>query len=238
MKSYMTKLMGGAVLAGGMLAAGCHHGDGYSGHGDPCWPDRYANESRALVVASFQPQVENGHILDQTVWNMHFETGSDKLNGAGMDKLDQLARRRPHPDPRLFVQTARDLPYDPAKPEDYSSKRTDLDSKRVAAVQKYLSTTLTGRPYPFDVQVHDPSYPGIEVGVGTGTRGWATSAVGGQEKGFIAPPTVIGGTLGGMAAGAAGPGGAGAPGGGATGGGAAGGSAPAGPSGSGSTPKN
>jgi len=162
MARYMTKLVAGAVLAGGAaLAAGCH-ADGDYHHGDPCWPDRYANESRAAVVANFQPQVENGQVLDQTVWNSHFEFGTDKLNGAGMDKLDQIARRRPHPDPRVFLQTARDMAYDGAKPEEYAAKRQELDTKRVAAVQKYLSATLTGRPTTFDIQVHDPAVPGIE----------------------------------------------------------------------------
>jgi hypothetical protein len=162
MARYMNKLVAGAVLAGGAaLAAGCH-ADGEHGHGDPCWPDRYANESRAAVVANFQPQVENGQVLDQTVWNSHFEYASDKLNGAGMDKLDQIARRRPHPDPRVFIQTARDIPYDAGKPEEYAAKRQELDTRRVAAVQKYLSASLTGRPTTFDIQIHDPAVPGIE----------------------------------------------------------------------------
>src|SRR5207302_268943 len=90
------------------------------------------------------------------------ENGTDRLNGAGMDKLDQLARRRPHPDPRVFIQTARDIGYDGAKPEEYAAKRQELDTKRVAAVQKYLAASLTGRPANFDVQVHDPAYPGID----------------------------------------------------------------------------
>jgi hypothetical protein len=159
----MTKLVAGAVLAGGAaLAAGCHADGEHGGHGDPCWPDRYANESRAAVVANFQPQVENGQVLDQTVWNSHFEYASDKLNGAGMDKLDQIARRRPHPDPRVFLQTARDIPYDAGKPEEYAAKRQELDTRRVAAVQKYLSASLTGRPTTFDIQIHDPAVPGIE----------------------------------------------------------------------------
>ena len=172
MARYLTKLVAGAVLAGGAaLAAGCHadgehdgeHAGAHAGsHYDPCWPDRYANESRAAVVANFQPQVENGQVLDQTVWNTHFEYGTDKLNGAGMDKLDQIARRRPHPDPRVFLQTARDHAYDAAKPEEYAAKRQELDTRRVAAVQKYLSATLTGRPATFDIQIHDPAVPGIE----------------------------------------------------------------------------
>jgi hypothetical protein len=159
-------VLAGAVLAGGILAAGCHSTDGMLGHGDPCWPDRYSNEARAATVANFQPQVENGEVLDQTLWNMHFEYATDKLNGSGMDKLDQIARRRPHPDPKLFLQTARDIPYD----GDYANKRQDLDTKRVAAVQKYLTATLTGRPTAFDIQVHDPAYPGVEVSPGVGPR--------------------------------------------------------------------
>jgi hypothetical protein len=159
----MTKLVAGVALAGGAaLAAGCHSDGEHWSHYDPCWPDRYSNESRAAVVANFQPQVENGQVLDQTVWNTHFEYGTDKLNGAGMDKLDQIARRRPHPDPRVFLQTARDMPYDAGKPEEYAAKRQELDTRRVAAVQKYLSATLTGRPATFDIQVHDPAVPGIE----------------------------------------------------------------------------
>jgi len=173
MKRFMTKLLTGAFLAGGVMATGCHsvhslHGMGGCADGDctycgdPCWPDRYANEARAATVASFQPQVENGHVLDQTIWNMHFDYGTDRLNGAGMDKLDQLARRRPHPDTKLYMQTARDIPYDAANPSDYSAKRNELDTKRITAIQKYLAATLTGRPANFDIQVHDPAYPGIE----------------------------------------------------------------------------
>jgi hypothetical protein len=161
----MTKLLSGAVLAGGVFATGCHHG-GHGGkerewHGDPCWPDRYSNEARKLQVASFEPQVLNGHILDQTIWNQHFEPGTDRLNAAGMDKLDQLARRRPAPDTRIFLQTARDLTYNAEKPGDYATKRSELDVKRAAAIKQYLETSLTGRPAKFEVEVHDPAMPGI-----------------------------------------------------------------------------
>jgi hypothetical protein len=167
MKGITSKVLAGAILASAVMATGCHShslikDDGTCGHGDPCWPDRYANESRAATVASFQPQVENGHVLDQTIWNIHFEYGTDRLNGGGMDKLDQVARRRPHPDTRLFLQTARDIAYDAEKPNDYSVKRNDLDTKRITAIQKYLAATLTGRPATFDIQVHDPAYPGID----------------------------------------------------------------------------
>lgn len=207
MNRYMSRMLAGAVAAGGLAAAGCHS-DPFSKHGDPCWPDRYANESRAAVVANFQPQVENGHILDQTVWNMHFDFGTDRLNGAGMDKLDQLARRRPAPDPRMFLQTARDIPYDPEKPEAYANKRVELDTARVAAVRKYLKATMTGRETEVEIQIHDPSYPGIDVNPGVAPRVYVPSP---QERsrGANVPPVPVTNVLGGASTGGAPAGGGG-----------------------------
>lgn len=164
MNRFMKGLVCGVIGLGGIASSGCTH-DGQtlaSRVSDPCWPDRYAGEARERQVAQFEPQVTNGHILDQTIWNIHFEAGSEKLNAAGMDKLDQLARRRPTPDPVLYLQTTRDIAYDSDKPNDYVTKRGDLDSKRVASIQKYLGSTLSGRPTNFTVQIHDPSYPGID----------------------------------------------------------------------------
>lgn len=162
MSGLTSKVLAGAVLVGGALAAGCHHSETDRWHGDPCWPDRYENEARRSQVAAFEPQVLNGHILDQTIWNMQFDYGTDKLTGAGIDKLDQLARRRPAPDTRIFLQTARDIPYDAERAGDYATKRTELDTKRVAAIKKYLATSLTGRPSTFEIEVHDPAPPGID----------------------------------------------------------------------------
>lgn len=210
MKGFNTKLLSGAVMVAGLMAAGCHSDGDWHWHGDPCWPDRYANEARASVIASFQPQVENGQILDQTIWNMHFDYGTDKLNGEGMDKLDQLARRRPHPDTRLFLQTARDIPYEAEKPGDYAAKRVELDSRRVVAIQKYLKATLTGRETAFDVQIHDPQYPGVDVNPGVAPRVYVPSP---QERsrGANVPTVPVTGVNG--AASSSGGGAAGGPGG-------------------------
>ncbi len=198
MKGFQGKMLAGAMMVAGLMASGCHSDGEWHWHDDPCWPDRYANEARASVVASFQPQVENGQILDQTIWNKHFEYGSDKLNGDGMDKLDQLARRRPQPDPRLFLQTARDIPYDADKGGEYAAKRVELDSRRVVAIQKYLKATLTGREMAFEVQIHDPVYPGIDVNPGVAPRVYVPSP---QERsrGANVPPLPVTG-IGGKAA--------------------------------------
>lgn len=105
----------GAVLTGLIATTGCMDHT----FTDPCWPDRYSHQARSLVVANYEPQIANGHTLDQTIWNEHFERGTDKLNLSGQDKVDQLVRRRPHPDAKVYLATARDITYDPAKPEEY-----------------------------------------------------------------------------------------------------------------------
>ena len=190
MARYMTKLWPGRSWpAGRPLAAGCHCGwASIGGHGDPCWPDRYANESRAALVANFQPQVENGQVLDQTVWNTHFEYGTDKLNGAGMDKLDQIARRRPAPGPagvhpdgpghRLRRGASRTT----TRPSGRSW--TPSGSRRV---QKYLTASLTGRPATFDIQVHDPADAGHRGGGPAGGRPDPASSRVGSGAAVVGP---------------------------------------------------
>jgi hypothetical protein len=123
---------------------------------DPCYPERYNYVARQEVISGFAPQVQNGHILDQTVFNYQFEQGSDKLTEGGRDQIDTLVRRRPFPDPRIFLATARDFNYDPANPEAYDRVRRDLDNRRSVALQKYLSAQTAGRPTAFEIVLHDP----------------------------------------------------------------------------------
>ena len=149
--------MSGSLAVG----AGCNVIDSYRNVVDPCYPQRYEFASRQETVAAMAPQVYNGHVLDQTVWNYHFEMGTDKLTPGGMDHLAYLARRRPAPDACIFVQTAQDVFYDPAAPEKFSEARAALDSKRVQAVQNYLTAVTAGRHLAFEVTVHDPSEVGL-----------------------------------------------------------------------------
>jgi hypothetical protein len=137
---------------------------------DPCWPERYSAEARLSVRDTFGAQAYNGHILDQTVWNYHFEvdpkTGAptDKLNPGGMEHLKYLARRRPVADPHLFLQTAQDvLGAANLSPERFAHAREELDNRRVAAVQRYLAIVTSGRDHvvAFQVAVLDPAEVGI-----------------------------------------------------------------------------
>src|SRR4051794_34307779 len=111
MKGLITSAILCCAAAG---LTGCY---GYRDLVDPCYPERYEYAARQEVKAALAPQVQNGHVLDQTVWNYHFEPGTDRLNQGGLDHLAHLARRRPAPDPVIYLQTAQpDVVYDPAAP--------------------------------------------------------------------------------------------------------------------------
>src|SRR5436190_5624671 len=115
MKGFIPKGVTALCLTSGLaLGGGCHD---YRDLVDPCYPERYEYAARQEVHGALAPQVNNGHVLDQTLWNYHFEAGTDKLTPGGMQHLAYLARRRPAPDCIVYLQTAQDLPYDPATPD-------------------------------------------------------------------------------------------------------------------------
>src|SRR5436309_16117298 len=120
MKGIITKALAGVALSGGLSSAGCYH---YQKCVDPCWPERYNYKARQEVISAFAPQVQNGHILDQTLYNSAFMVGTDELTNFGRDQIDTLVRRRPAPDPRIFLAASRDIPYDPANPRSYVETR-------------------------------------------------------------------------------------------------------------------
>lgn len=198
MKRMIRAAAAAAILVGGLGSLGCvHTGKSdedcrYRNWVDPCYPERYNHAARQAVIAPFAQQVQNGHVLNQTVFNWYFEYASDKLTPAGMEKLDSIARTRPSPDPRIFLQTARDLPpnLDAAK---IVAARTDLDLKRAAAVQKYLASEPAFAPVAYEIFVHDPAVPGINAEMGLrsyngsfqGYRGNISGSTGGAGAGVI-----------------------------------------------------
>jgi hypothetical protein len=141
----------GAAVAG---AGGCY---GYRDLVDPCYPERYEYMARTEVHGAFAPQVQNGRALDQTVWDWQFEPGLARLTPGGMEHLDYLIRRRPQPYGIVYVQTAKNVPYDPDHPDRMTDARSDLDNRRVLAVQQYLIAKCAGRGLEFQVLVHDPA---------------------------------------------------------------------------------
>jgi len=161
MKGFMQSAFAAVCAAGALGSIGCTGGERYRNLIDPCRQERYAAMARQEVITSFTPQVMNGRILDQTIWNHDFEVGSDKLHAKGLDRLDQIVRRRPEPDPRVFIATARDIGFNQEKPDEFAEARKELDAKRAAAIQRYLNAQTAGRPMTFEVLIHDPAEPGI-----------------------------------------------------------------------------
>ena len=164
------------------------------------------------MVAPFAAQVANGAILDQTVWNYMFKDGTADLNPAGYEKLDYLARRRPAPDGRVFLQTAQNVVYDEARPEKFVDDRQALDEKRGQAVLKYMAARTAGRPLTFEVQVIDPADPALNSNLASAaTRGlpfqYRSGVIGGIGGGSVAGAgggTVTAPGVGGVGAGGAG----------------------------------
>ena len=58
---------------------------------DRCYPQRYWYLAETEVNRTMAPQVLNGHILDQTVWNHHFEPTTDTLTPGGAAHLLYLS---------------------------------------------------------------------------------------------------------------------------------------------------
>ena len=82
---------------------------GYRDVVDPYYPKRYNVDARNSVRTALAPQVSNGNVLDQTVWDFHFETGKPELNAMGKEHLERLARRRPVAQEVIFLQVTRNL---------------------------------------------------------------------------------------------------------------------------------
>ena len=128
---------------------------------DPCYPERYNATARAETLSAFSSQVNNAQILTQTIWNWYFEPGSDKLTPAGLAKLDSLAQTRPAPDPRIYLQAARDVQVLNADVEGVAARREDLTARRAAAVRKYMASQPAVYPVAYEVYVHDPAVVGM-----------------------------------------------------------------------------
>jgi hypothetical protein len=161
MNRFIARTVGAAGLLGLAGLLGCC---GYKDVVDPCYPQRYDWQAQEEVCEPFGTQINNGHILDQTLWNHYFDDGKARLTAGGRDKLDQIVQRRPFPDPVIYLATAHDIRYQPdAPPETYVQARRKLDSDRIEVVQKYLAAITPPRNVPWQIYVHDPMVPSLRA---------------------------------------------------------------------------
>jgi len=150
-------LLGAAALLCG--AAGCSC---YRNMVDVSYPERYECQDREYVTSALAMQAQNGHVLDQTVWNAYFDPGTDHLTLAGIKQLTGLGRRRPMPDTVVYLQTANDIEVDPAKPEVMARTRIELDLARKQAVERFM-VAQTGLDFEV-VMPHNPHVPSLYGG--------------------------------------------------------------------------
>jgi len=169
MKGFIRTTAAGLCLGAGALSlVGCTQ---YRAHVDPCWPERYDFETSQVVKTTFDQQAANGHVLDQTIWNWDFERDdkgnpTDKLTVGAQERLKYIVRRRPVPDGRVYLQTANDLPPN-VEIDRFPAKRQEIDTARIAAVQKTLAAYMAARstPVAWEVAVHDPAPVGLPATV-------------------------------------------------------------------------
>ncbi|HSQ56788.1 MAG TPA: hypothetical protein VLM40_13690 [Gemmata sp.] len=182
MNRFVRAAAAALVIAGGFGSVGCatrtgnNTGCRYYNWVDPSWPDRYSYAARQSVIAPFGQQVTNGHFQNQVIWNWYFEPGTDKLNGAGMEKLDSIARTTPNPDTKLFVQAPRDLAVTNENMAKIGALRDDLAAKRAVAIQKYMATQ-PGAAVSYELAMVDMPVPGIYAP-------FATNSFRGQLRGY------------------------------------------------------
>jgi hypothetical protein len=201
MTRYVRAATAALLIAGGLGSAGCACKSGATANGsraancfDPAYPDRYAFAARQAVIAPFAQQVTNGHFTNQVLWNWYFEAGTDKLNGAGMEKLDSIARTTPNPDTKLFLQAARDIAVTPENAEKVVAQRDELTAKRAASVHKYMATQ-PGPGVKYDLSVVDMPTAGMPAPFATNAfRGQLRGYVGGISGGAGGSGAISGGT--------------------------------------------
>ena len=150
---------------------------------DPCYPERYNCKAREEVNDFRTAQVQQGLIYEQTLFVHHFNPASETLHPGGVALLQRLANRRPAPEAVIYLQTAQnnyDLDY--KKPEEYASKRNELDDKRKLEVEKFLKME---RPdVIFTVVVSNPAKVGISGAEGRA----AVNNVRSTAKGYFMIP--------------------------------------------------
>lgn len=157
---------------------------GYRDVVDPYYPKRYNVDARNSVRTALAPQVSNGNVLDQTVWDFHFEMGKPELNAMGKDHLKRLARRRPAAQEVIFLQVAQNL--------DENANNKELNKVRSENIKAYMTKISQDKVHPeFQVVLHDPaevSGSGIEAariinGKQSGVSGIFTNGQSGSSSG-------------------------------------------------------
>ena len=123
-------------------------------HPDHCWPNQYAREAYNRTQAPFGTQMNNGNVLECTLWNHYFMSEDGKqaeLNPVGKSRIEYLARKRPYVIPSLYLQTTFDSKLDERRVKNIieyaASKSMEPNAWQVTLVNREASG-LFGREAP------------------------------------------------------------------------------------------
>lgn len=181
LRNVLTKTAWAGALLGVLSVTGCY--GTFHELVDPCYPERYNCKAREEVNDLRATQVQNGLIYEQTMFVHHFNPASETLHPGGVAHLERLANRRPVPETTIYLQSAQntyDLDY--KKPEEYASKRKELDEKRKKEIEGYLKME---RPdVAFTVVLSNPAKVGLSGAEGRS----AIQNVRGTARGYFMIP--------------------------------------------------
>jgi len=87
------------------------------------WPEPYTSIAKEEVQAPIDIQVANARVVEQTLWDYHFEPNSERLNSTGRQRLRWIAPQAQDTYPVIYVAAIDDA---------------ELTQRRVARVQVVL----------------------------------------------------------------------------------------------------
>src|SRR3990170_35153 len=67
------------------------------------WPEPYTSIAKEEVRAPIDIQVANARVVEQTLWDYHFEPNSERLNSTGRQRLRWIAPQAQDTYPVIYV---------------------------------------------------------------------------------------------------------------------------------------
>lgn len=103
------------------------------------WPQPWLHKDQAMVRATFDPMVERGWQMQNTLTPDHFDLENGQLNAAGVSKVKNILRNSPRTHQTIFVFADRD---DSTGPQRVRAIETQLrqwmpENEAPAVVQSY-----------------------------------------------------------------------------------------------------
>ncbi len=160
MNGFIKRTAAVVVLGSAAALPGCCK-DATLGCYDNCWLERYSYQAKQSEMQTFDAQVNNGHVLDQTVFAYHFDArhGQADQGRPGAPGLPGAAPSSARPEDLFADGPGPALRLGRAGAIQQRSQRTGLQAR--GGDSAFLNADTAGRPMAFEVIVHDAPTPGL-----------------------------------------------------------------------------